>query len=210
MPMSSSAVSSSLQPQQPVTQEPASLMDKLQGMLSGGKNLLSKIWGGSSTEKMAEDAVAAAVESAQKSVGMAETAASVLTDTEGRMPHGPRIEAASSMVQAPQSMVANNPYFTTTSDAGKVKENVFQKIRIRFRDLNALLTKQFGSRFSGYFSKRNHLSSGRQQPREDLRKKSRYREEDQEIDCVLTDDSYLMDSYDRKGEYSRLTTENKR
>ena len=30
---------------------------------------------------------------------------------------------------------------------------------------------------------------------------------DQEIECILTDESYLTDSYNRKGEYSHLTTD---
>ena len=39
-----------------------------------------------------------------------------------------------------------------------------------------------------------------------MRRRSKYRQDELEIDCVLTDESYLLDSYDRKGEYSQLTT----
>ena len=57
----------------------------------------------------------------------------------------------------------------------------------------------------GRFSNRNSLQSKQEKPKEDRRKHSTYRQDDVEIDCILTDDSYLMDSYDRKGEYSKLS-----
>lgn len=126
------------------------------------------------------------------------------------MLHTPRVAAAATAVQPPQTALQNNPYFTTTSDTGLVRENVFQKIRIKFRDAAGKLTKRFFGRFSNTSSGQSALNSGRRQPKEDLRKHSRYREDGLEINCILTDDSYLMDSYDRRGEYSRLTTENKK
>ena len=51
------------------------------------------------------------------------------------------------------------------------------------------------------------LQTKQQHTKEDLRKRSQYKEDDQEIECILTDESYLTDSYNRKGEYSHLTTD---
>ena len=45
------------------------------------------------------------------------------------------------------------------------------------------------------------------QPFSHLRKRSQYKQDDQEIECILTDESYLTDSYNRKGEDSHLTTD---
>jgi hypothetical protein len=66
------------------------------------------------------------------------------------------------------------------------------------------LADHLPGRFFGFQTRSSFQSGSR--PKGDLRRKSRYRKDEVEIDCILTDDSYLMDSYDRKGEYSKLTT----
>ena len=183
-----------------------SLWDIVRDTLARGKSLLGRLWG---TESGGDTAI-----------GSRETSDGVRSQQAGADPlvtlhedarHDSHVAAASTSVQQPQTQMGSNPYFTTHSDPGKVKENLFQKIRVRFRDAAGQLAKRFGGRLgerlAGRFSGKNSLDSRRQRSREDLRKHSRYKEEDLEIDCVLTDDSYLMDSYDRKGEYSKLTTE---
>lgn len=91
----------------------------------------------------------------------------------------------------------NNPYFSAIEDTGKQKQTTWEKVRVRFHSLMGQL--------SGRFSGRNSFETNQQKPKEDLRKHSRYRQDNLEIDCILTDDSYLLDSYDRKGEYSKLS-----
>lgn len=49
---------------------------------------------------------------------------------------------------------------------------------------------------------RNGQSSGKE--KQDRSRLSVYREDEQEIECIITDDSYLLDSYNRKGDYSKL------
>lgn len=93
--------------------------------------------------------------------------------------------------------VHNNPYFSAIEDTGKQKQTAWEKVRVRFQSFTGQLT--------GRFSGRNSFETRQQKPKQDLRKHSRYRQDDLEIDCILTDDSYLLDSYDRKGEYSRLS-----
>ncbi len=93
--------------------------------------------------------------------------------------------------------VYNNPYFSAIEDTGKQKQTAWEKVRVRFQ----ALTGQLAGRFAG----RNSFETKQQKPKEDLRKHSRYKQDDLEIDCILTDDSYLLDSYDRKGEYSKLS-----
>lgn len=210
-----------------------SLWDNLRNLMGSGKRLLGRIWGENADGDNAAGNAAAggapagdaqidragleAVQDVIKQSSMEMSAqaqmgsnsqAQVLSDVKRQ--HEAHIAAASSSVHAPQNMIDGNPYFTTNSDTGKVKETLLQRVRIRFRDIIGQFTRRFGGRLAGQFSAKSNLADGRQRSRQDLRKKSRYRENDVEIDCVLTDDSYLMDSYDRRGEYSRLTTEHKR
>ena len=96
-----------------------------------------------------------------------------------------------------QQNLYDNPYFSAVEDAGKEKQSIWDKMRVRFQSVAGQLTKQF--------SGRNAFQTKQQKPKEDLRRHSRYREDDLEIDCILTDDSYLLDSYDRKGKYSKLS-----
>lgn len=187
-------------------QQQLSLLDILKNTLARGKSLLGRLWG-------AESGGDTPIGSSQAVDGIRaqQAGADPLVTLHDNASHDSRVAAASSAVQQPQTQMGNNPYFTTHSDPGKVKENLFQKIRVKFRDTAGQLTKRFGGRLgerlTGRFSGKNTLNSRRQRPKEDLRKRSRYKEKDAEIDCVLTDDSYLMDSYDRKGEYTTLTTE---
>lgn len=182
-----------------------SLMDTLKNAVSKGFVFLGNLWngGGSGQESATPQTTSLA----------AETVASVDNPTLQQADvHQPAVAAAATAVQQ-DAKYAENPYFTTTSDPGKTKENLTEKIRIRLRDLNGQLTKRFGGRFggrmTGNLTGKDTLDSGRRKSGEDLRKRSRYKKDDVEIDCVLTDDSYLMDSYDRRGEYSKLTTDYK-
>jgi len=93
--------------------------------------------------------------------------------------------------------IHNNPYFSAIEDTGKQKQTAWEKVRVRLQ--------AFTGQLSGRFAGRNSFETRQQKPKQDLRKHSRYRQDDLEIDCILTDDSYLLDSYDRKGEYSKLS-----
>ena len=185
-----------------------SLLDILKDVFVRGKSLLGRLWG-------TESGGASPVGSQQITDGIRAQQAGTdpLVTLHDNASHDTHVSVASTAVQPQQMPLGNNPYFTTHSDPGKIKENLFQRIRVKFRDTAGQLTKRFGGRLgerlAGRFSGKNTLNSRRQKSKEDMRRHSRYKEEDREIDCVLTDDSYLLDSYDRKGEYSRLTTENK-
>ena len=90
-----------------------------------------------------------------------------------------------------------NPYFVEADNSAKPMPNVWQKIRFQVQNMAGQLKKQF--------SGKNSFQTRQEKPKEDLRRHSRYRKDQEEIECILTDDSYLMDSYNRKGEYSRLS-----
>ncbi len=181
------------------------IMDTLKNVISKGFSFFGGLWngGGSGQESTTSQTTTLTTESVASEDNPTLQQADV---------HHPAVAAAASAVQQ-DTKYMENPYFTTTSDTGKTKENLAEKIRIRLRDMGGQLTKRFGGRFggraTGNFTGKNTLDSGRKKTGEDLRKRSRYKEDDLEIDCVLTDDSYLMDSYDRRGEYSKLTTDYK-
>lgn len=104
---------------------------------------------------------------------------------------------AVSPVPVRQQVTESNSYFAAIEDTGKEKQSIWEKVKVKFHSIAGQLL--------GRFSNRNSLQSKQEKPKEDLRKHSTYRQDDVEIDCILTDDSYLMDSYDRKGEYSKLS-----
>ncbi len=108
---------------------------------------------------------------------------------------GEAVAASASLRQPSQE---NNPYFTAIEDTGRAKQTIWEKVKVRFRGIAGQLT--------GRFAGKNSFQTKQEKPKEDLRKHSTYRRDDVELECVLTDDSYLLDSYDRKGEYSKLST----
>ena len=165
------------------TGEPFSLSSWLQNALSGARRIFGRIWGSSSDTLTGE--TVANQNSAQ-------------TQNSAHTLHASQIEAASAVVQLSQNY-NNNPYFTTVADTVPTKQNVWQKLKIQFHNITGFLTKRFS------FGNSSSFHTGQERPKEDLRRHSRYREDDMEIDCVRTDDNYLLDSYNKKGEYSKLS-----
>ena len=78
-------------------------------------------------------------------------------------------------------------------------------MRVKFKELTGHLAGHLPGNFSGTQTK-GSFQAKQEHSKEDLRKHSKYRKDELEIDCILMDDSYLLDSYDRKGEYSKLST----
>ena len=113
--------------------------------------------------------------------------------------HGPQV-AAAAVAGTPRDFVRDNPYFSAVEDTGRQSEAFWRKIKVKFQGVMGHLTKRFS------FSGGDSFQARQEQSKEDLRKKSHYKGEDLEMDCVLTDESYLMDSYNRKGEYRQLST----
>lgn len=113
--------------------------------------------------------------------------------------HNPQIAAAATAVK-PQDMLQGNPYFAAVENSSAQRQTIWQKMKVQFEAVTSFLAKRFA------FSGKNSFQAKQEQPKEDLRKRSRYRGDKLDVECVLTDDSYLLDSYDRKGEYSQLST----
>lgn len=110
-------------------------------------------------------------------------------------------------VKKDQNALHNNPYFAAIEPEKTPGTGipVFKKIKLKAKAVTGQLAKHLPGRFFN-FQKQSSFQAKKERGREDLRKRSKYRGDQLEIDCVLTDESYLLDSYDRKGEYRQLTT----
>ena len=195
-----------------------SLQDFLRKALGGGRRFLGKLWGSSDAGISGQSGKEGQSQMLSMVLGSEEAAKDShtghVTGDQLSQPdithgvHAARVTAAASAVIQPASR-QSNPYFSAVQDVGRQQETLWEKVRVRLKSAAGRLAGHLPGRFFSKFSAQTKSSfqAGQEKPREDLRKKSKYRKDELEIDCVLTDESYLLDSYDRKGEYSKLTTE---
>lgn len=185
-----------------------SLSAWLDRMLRNGKRFLHGIWNGGGDGEPGKDGGKADAAQVMAQIGDVSTVAQAKVSSAGQdmrrlnaasALHVSQIAAATAAVPLPKDP-QGNPYFSAIESSGAQSENLWQKAKVRFRDLTGHLPgKFFNARNKGSFQAKQ------EKPKEDLRKHSRFHGDKLEIDCILTDDSYLLDSYDRKGEYSKLS-----
>lgn len=81
--------------------------------------------------------------------------------------------------------------------------NLKSRARIKFGEIRSSLAKYLKQDQNlNMGADRNGTSQNKQ--KEDKSRLSVYKKDELEIDCIITDDSYLLDSYNRKGDYSKL------
>lgn len=217
MSMTSSTQSQVQQSLQESLEMGMSFQTWVKNLLSGAKSLWGRIWG----ENTGGDAPienSSAVKTDESGTQTIMTPLSIQAEesvmsqgfdaSKGNPAAQPDMRQISNVSQAsaavpPLSTYTNNPYFSAIEDTGRQQETLWQKVRIKFQNVAGYLTKHFS------FSNRNTFQAKQEKPQEDLSRRSRYRRDDIEIDCVLTDESYLMDSYNKKGEYSTLSANNR-
>ena len=156
------------------------LLSWVQNIGNSGKQLLQKIWGDS---KESNDAISSQKDGSGNHIAGQETLVT-----------GNSVGVKTTLNRAAVETAATHTYFQPI----ETREGV-QKVARKLMDR---LPGRFLGSHSGDF-----LQTKQQHTKEDLRKRSQYKEDDQEIECILTDESYLTDSYNRKGEYSHLTTD---
>lgn len=188
-----------------------SLSAWLERYLSGGKNLLRGIWSGGGTS----------AGGAGDRAGQAQVLAQMWEDrgTDSAGARRQRADLAQSPQQAvtpPQAAqaaaaVPAPPVQEATQTAGAQEESLWQKARVRFEGIAGQLSGYLrGNAFSpqkkNSFRKKNPFRAMEQErPKEESRKAGRAKKDAVEIDSYRVEESYLMDSYDRKGGYSRLS-----
>ena len=183
----------SVQTAEEVLQENSSVnfMSWVQNISSKGKQLLQKIWGES---KEANDAITSQNGNGNHIAGQ-ETLVT-----------GNSVGVKTTMNRAAVETAATHTYFRPVEAKDAMPANPFQKVRYQVQKVARKLIDRLPGRFLGSHTG-DFLQTKQEQTKEDLRKRSQYKQDDQEIECILTDESYLTDSYNRKGEYSHLTTD---
>ena len=166
------------------------LNDWLHGLFQNGKQRLFKFWYGNETPSSGDKS--------QKT-------SSDQTITQQRGESDKYVTNVSRIQN--EAAVYNSPYFAAVpaNQPRNTAATLVQKIKLKCKSITGELAKHLPSRFSK-FKKKGSYHAKKDGKQEDLRRRSKYREDKLEIDCILTDESYLLDSYDRKGEYSQLTT----
>lgn len=168
-----------------------SLADWLQRTLDRGKGILKGIWGTSTSGPTGDKADSTQV-MAQVSDGGAAAGRGTI--------NGQTAAEQSAALQG-------NPYFAAMPEKNAMAHMTpFQKVRAKIVAGAEKLAGRLPGKAFRFQAKNSFQAKSEQRSKEDLRKRSKYRKDELEIDCILTDESYLMDSYDRKGEYSQLTT----
>lgn len=106
--------------------------------------------------------------------------------------HAMTDRAARYFVPAKEEIPPNNWY-----------QNLKQRARIRFGAIRGSLAKYLKQEQSLHMGTgKNGTSPGKE--KEDRSRLSVYKKDELEIDCIITDNSYLLDSYNKKGDYSKL------
>lgn len=175
-----------------------SLASWLKDTLGSGRGFLQNFWGdgavsggsaGNSSAVVSGAKSSQAVSQAAPPAGDAATATAVM----------------SAQIPMPPDSVNNTGCFSAARDRRNRKQTRWQKIRARLQNESEQLNGRHLKKFFGLQAK-NSSRIKREQPEEDLRRSSRNRRDTVEISAARTEDNYLMDSYDCRGEYSRLTT----
>lgn len=179
---------------------PFSLSTWLKNVLGSGRGFLRNFWEDGLAVSNGVDGNRTAVNSKDGS----RTAGNPVM----AQPREPDTAEASSIVMYPlvrHRAAQGNPYYSAIEDTESAKQTLWQRMKVRFRNVSGQLRGRLPQKNLNLGAK-GSFQAKQEKPKEDLRKHSRCRQDTVEINCVLTDDSYLMDSYDRRGEYSQLST----
>lgn len=182
-----------------------SLSALIKKALSGSRQLLANIWG-ESAESREDAGVLQSQDKTQTKTLISDSQVSDRQDGQNESAPGPECPISPNVQAAAASAVIQQkvdtaPYFAAVEDTGAKERTMWEKVKVKFQSVAGQLTRQF--------SGENTFQAKQEEHKEDLRRHSRYQGEDVQMECVLTDDSYLLDSYDKKGGYSRLTTKNR-
>ena len=182
-----------------------SLGEWMEKVWGNGKRLFRGIWGTQGTVPgEAGDGTGAAQppvcagETGNGSAGTGEPR----TDSVGL--HPSQIALAATAVQYPDPS-RNSPYYAAIQDTGRQQETLWQKVRVKFKNIAGQLAGHLPGKFFRFQGK-NSFQPRQGTPREEPRRAVRPRRDQVELGSFDMEESYLLDSYDRKGEYSRLST----
>lgn len=176
----------------------------LQKILRGGKGILKGIWG---TNETNAEGVSGDKDGSGRTMVQPNQSVSVDDRRTGAAHRAADHYSAEALQRMSEQSAAmqGNPYFSTVAERN-AHMTPLQKVRAKVVSAAEKLAGRLPGKTFRFQARNSFHTKSQQRPQEDLRKRSKYRKDELEIDCILTDESYLMDSYDRKGEYSQLTT----
>lgn len=181
-----------------------SLTAWLNKTLNGGQNLLGSLWGNGEGIGTAGSGNQSGNESGAEQVLMTLPLEQDDSESSRQGLHTPQIAAAATAVPLPRD-IHNNPSFSAAHRSDERQGNPWRRLKTKFKDMTGQLTGHLRGKFSSAQTK-NTFQPKQERPKQDLRRHSKLRRDELELNCVPTDDSYLLDSYDRKGEYSKIST----
>ncbi len=217
-----SKIGAGAQSQQTAAQQPEgqlSLSAWLDKYLSRGKGLLKGIWNGGESvpvreagDRTGQEQVLAQINHSRDMDSAGQNTALPAGDNYpkdssqaqlSQTVHVTRAAQAAASVVQDQSKEASQAVSMAEEKAGQ--EGVWRKIRVRFKDIAGQLTGHLRGNTSKFQAKRS-FQAKQAITREEASKTVKTKKDAVEIKKYHVEDSYLLDSYDRKGGYSKIST----
>lgn len=180
-----------------------SLAAWLDKTLNSGRKLWGNIWGNGDAVGTVD---AGGTANAGREAGAEQIAAILPQDDLGsgqQTLHAPQIAAAGSAIRQPQD-IHSDLHFSPAKSPDEKQEKLWRRMKVKLQNMAGQLTGRSSGKSLGAQTGRTSQVR-RERLKDDLRRQSRSRRDELVINSVQTDDSYLLDSYDRKGAYSKLS-----
>lgn len=193
-----------------------SLSAWLEKYLSKGKGMLRRFWNGSESaaageagDRSGQEQVLAQISDSKEASGAAGQSADTAV-TEGRQMDVSQAVHVSRASQA--AAPASRAQAREVSDAAGAQEksgqegNLWSRMRVRFKDITGQLAGHLRGNTSKYEAKRPFQAKQKNVREEQPRREVKPGRDAVQIRTYHVEESHLLDSYDRKGEYSKIST----
>lgn len=211
----SAAKNQSVQAPEQQNQGQFSLSAWLDNHLSRGKGLLKGFWNGGGTAAVGEAGERSGQEQVLAQISDSREAGEYPAHRDPDIPtvsaqqpdpsqavHASRAAQAAAPAAQPREQDAQAAAIARENDG---QEGMWRRIRVRFKDIAGQLTGHLRGNTSRFQARRS-FQPKQAITRAEPEKKDKLRRDAVEIDKYHVEESYLLDSYDRKGGYSKLST----
>ncbi len=180
-----------------------SLSAWLNRTLNGGRSLWGRIWGNGEGMGTADQGSRADGVSGAERVSVLMPYEREESGDGQQGLNAAQIAAAASAVRQPQEVRSHSHM----RSAGGRREKLVRRAGARLKEMTGQLAGNLSERLRGSQAGKR-VEPRLNRSREAVRRQARSGRDELVISCAQTEDSYLLDSYDRKGEYSRLSASN--
>lgn len=192
-----------------------SLSAWLDNQLGKGRGMLRRFWSGSETGAAGEaggrtgqEQVLAQISDSKEASDTASQSVDTAV-TDGRQMEASQAVHVSRAAQA--AAPAAQPRTQEAADVAAAQEddgqkgNLWSRMRVRFKDITGQLAGHLRGNASKYEARRP-FQAKQKNVREEPRREVKSRRDAVQISTYHVEESYLLDSYDRKGGYSKIST----